>query len=262
MSRPRFGKCCIDGLGRHAMPIGFGAFKIGRNEGAKYPHAYQIPTEEEASDLLHEVLDLGCNWIDTAPAYGLSEERIGRAVSHRRREFILSTKVGETFVNGVSTFDFSSAAIRASLERSLRRLQTDVLDVVLIHSNGNDQQILRETDVVNILHEFKTKGLVQAIGMSGKTIEGAALAMEWADILMVEYNLSDTTHAEVMTQAYNNGLGVLVKKGLSSGRLPATESIRFVLSHPGVTSLVIGGANLDHFRANWLVAVDLMNERG
>ena len=58
-------------------PIGFGAFKIGRTEGAKYAEAYSLPSDAEATALVHAVLDLGITLIDTAPAYGVSEERVG-----------------------------------------------------------------------------------------------------------------------------------------------------------------------------------------
>jgi aryl-alcohol dehydrogenase-like predicted oxidoreductase len=242
--------------------LGFGSFKIGRNEGIKYPTAYALPTETEAADLLNGVLDLGCNLIDTAPAYGLSEERIGKAISHRRHEYLLSTKVGETFEAGHSHYDYSADAVRTSIERSLKRLKTDVLDIVFIHSNGDDRRILTETDIVPALRELRAAGLVRAIGMSGKSIEGAQLAMEWADAIMVEYNLQDQSHHEVITRAADQGITVIVKKGLASGNLSPTESIRLVLSHPGVSSLVVGGLSLDHFRANWSVAVDLATGRG
>src|SRR5690348_3747969 len=88
--------------GLSVSPIAFGAFKIGRNEKIKYAQGYPLPTEEETARLLNGLLDLGINLIDTAPAYGLSEERIGRHISRRRGEFILSTKFGETFENGKS----------------------------------------------------------------------------------------------------------------------------------------------------------------
>jgi aryl-alcohol dehydrogenase-like predicted oxidoreductase len=235
-------------------PLGFGAFKIGRNQGVKYPNPYELPDEAEVSRLLNAILDLGCSLIDTAPAYGLSEIRIGRAIAHRRAEFILSTKVGETFEAGQSTYDFSASGVRASLERSLRNLKTEMLDIVFIHSNGNDLQILEETDTVSILQEFRSRGLIGAIGLSGKTIEGAGRALEWADVLMVEYHLQDTSHQQIIAQAAENGVGVFVKKGLSSGKLPAEDSIRFVLGNPGVTSLIVGGLNFDHFRDNWKTA--------
>jgi aryl-alcohol dehydrogenase-like predicted oxidoreductase len=245
-------------LGRTELrlpPLGFGAFKIGRNEGIKYPQPYALPSEDEVQRLLNGVLDLGCTFIDTAPAYGLSEERIGRAIGRRRGEFVLSTKVGETFVDGRSAFDFSRRGVEASLERSLNRLQTDVLDIVLIHSDGNDLRILCETEVVAVLREWKQAGRIRAIGLSGKTIAGAQQALSWADVLMVEYHLHDDSHSAIMTEAANRGVGVLVKKGLASGRLPPDEAIRFVLAHSAVTSLIVGGLSLDHFAANWHTAL-------
>lgn len=235
-------------------PLGFGAFKIGRNQGVKYPVPYDLPDDTTVEKLLNKVLDLGCTLIDTAPAYGLSESRIGRCVSHRRHEFVLSTKVGETFEDGQSTYDFSAQGVRKSLERSLRHLKTDVLDVVFIHSNGNDRQILEETAAVETLQDFRNRGLVRSIGLSGKTVEGGKLAMDWADVLMVEYHLQDASHADLISKAADAGIAIFVKKGLASGKLAADKSIEFVLSHPGVTSLIVGGLNFEHFRENWLTA--------
>lgn len=247
----------VDGVGRSLTPLGFGSFKLGRNQGVKYPTAYSLPSEQEAARLLNSVLDLGCNLIDTAPAYGLSEERIGRAIGHRRCEFLLSTKVGETFENGQSAFDFSERAVRLSLERSFERLQTDRIDFVFIHSNGEGETNLRQSPVVSVLQEYRAAGRVGRVGLSGKTVEGARLALEWADALMVEYNLGNSSHEAVITEATNRGAVVFVKKGLSSGHAPAAESIRFVLGHHGVTSLVVGGLSLEHFQENWRVAMDL-----
>src|SRR5258708_38194396 len=115
--------------GLAVSPIGFGAFKIGRNEKTKYSQEYPLPDDPTVERLLHEGLDLGVTHIDTAPAYGLSEERIGRSLAHRRAEFTLSTKVGEIFENGRSRFDFSESGVRASVTQSLKRLRTDVIDL-------------------------------------------------------------------------------------------------------------------------------------
>ena len=98
--------------------LGYGAFKVGRNQKTKYGHSYELPTEQESDRLLNSVLDLGITVIDTAPSYGLSEERIGRYLSHRREEFFLSTKAGETF-EGESRYDYSKDAIVASVHSSL-----------------------------------------------------------------------------------------------------------------------------------------------
>src|SRR5262249_30423911 len=163
----------------------------------KYAQQYALPDERGVARLLNGILDLGIKYIDTAPAYGLSEERIGRSIGHRRGEFILSTKVGETFEQGRSTYDFSGPAPRSSVERSVRRLRTDVLDIVFIHSNGDDVAIQQATDAVAALRELKGQGLVRAIGFSGKTADGARLALDWADAIMVEYHIDDVSHAEV-----------------------------------------------------------------
>jgi aryl-alcohol dehydrogenase-like predicted oxidoreductase len=235
-------------------PLGFGAFKIGRNAGIKYPQGYALPDEPAVSQLLNGILDLGCTLIDTAPAYGLSEERIGRAIAHRRDEYLLSTKVGETFADGHSTYDFSRGGIEQSLTRSLQRLQTDSLDLVLIHSPGDDRYVLEQTDVVAVLHEWKARGAVRAIGLSGKTPEGAQLALAWADVVMVEYHQQDASHAAVIAEAGERGVTVLIKKGLASGKLSADAAIRFVLAQSAVQSLVVGGLNLDHFQTNWATA--------
>src|SRR5690606_15281931 len=92
--------------------------------------------------LLNAILDLGINYIDTAPAYGLSEERIGRAIAHRRDEFVISTKVGERFEDGTSYYEFDRSSVESSLANSLQKLRTDVLDIVFIHAPADDVRVL------------------------------------------------------------------------------------------------------------------------
>lgn len=234
--------------------LGFGSFKIGRNQQIKYDQPYDLPDDATTELLLNSILDLGINHIDTAPAYGISEERIGQFLSHRRDEFLLSTKIGETFENEQSTYDFSRSSLQSSIERSLQRLKTDRLDMVLIHSNGNDEEILTQTDAVDVLQTFKQAGQIRWIGLSGKTVAGATSALAWADVLMVEYHLEDDSHADVIRQAAQQGCGVIVKKGLASGHLPPEAAISFVLGNPGISNLVVGGLNLDHIRTNWQTA--------
>lgn len=244
----------LGNTGASISALGFGAFKIGRNQQIKYSKAYELPDDATTERLLNSVLDLGINHIDTAPAYGISEERIGQFLAHRRSEFLLSTKIGETFENGASTYDYSRDSLEASLERSLKRLKTDVLDLVLIHSNGDDETIQNETDTVELLQSFQQAGKIRWIGLSGKTPAGATAALDWADVLMLEYHLEDRSHAAVIQTAAEQGIGVIVKKGLASGHLPAADAISFVLRNPGVSNLVVGGLNLDHIRTNWETA--------
>jgi aryl-alcohol dehydrogenase-like predicted oxidoreductase len=230
--------------------VGFGAVKIGRNTAVKYPSGYDLPSEPQVAQLLNGVLDLGINLIDTAPAYGSSEERIGRAVGHRRTEFVLCTKAGEQFDQGHSRFDFSGSAIRRSLEESLRRLRTDRADVLLLHSDGRDLEILEHTDAVETLLALRSAGLARQVGLSGKTVAGARAALAWADVLMVPYNLEDPSHAAVIEEAHRAGVGVLVKKGLGAGRLVAAEALPFALAPAGVSSVVVGSLSLAHLREN------------
>jgi aryl-alcohol dehydrogenase-like predicted oxidoreductase len=254
VSSPALPRRPLGRTGLSVSPIGFGAFKIGRNQKTKYAAAYELPSDAHVAELLNGLVDLGITYIDTAPAYGTSEERIGRAISARRAEFVLATKVGEIFETGTSRYDFSPSAIRASVERSLERLRTSAIDVLLLHSDGRDEWIQTQTDAVATLQELKRQGSVRAIGLSGKTVDGARRALEWADVLMVEYHLRDRSHEAVIAEAAAHGLGVVVKKGLASGELPAEEAINFVLENPHVASLVIGGLSLDHFRANLAAA--------
>lgn len=231
-------------------PIGFGAFKIGRNAKTKYPQSYDLPDQAEVERLLDGLIDLGIRHFDTAPAYGLSEARIGQWLQRRNVPVVISTKVGELFEDGESRYLFDEASVRRSVANSLKRLGRESLDLVLIHTPADDQRVLRETPVVETLRALKDAGDVRAIGLSGKTAQAAESALEWADVLMVEFNPLDLSHAAVIEQAGQRGVGVLVKKGLASGHLPASEAIPFVLRQPGVSSLVIGGLNLDHMAEN------------
>lgn len=240
----------LGSTGLSVAPIGFGAFKIGRNEKTKYPGQYPLPSDAEAERLLNAVLDLGIDWIDTAPAYGISEERVGRFLSRRRAEFVLSTKVGERFENGESRYDFTAEGMRDSLAGSLERLRTDAVDVLFLHVTGDDVRTLRDTEAVAVLKEAKSQGKALAIGLSAKTVEAARLALDWADVLMVEFHLDDRSFAPVIVEAADRGVGVVVKKGLASGRLPAADAVRYVLSQPGVAALTVGSINLEHLRQN------------
>jgi len=240
----------LEKTGLSVSPIAFGAFKIGRNEKIKYAQNYPLPTEEETARLLNGVLDLGINVIDTAPAYGISEERIGRHISRRRREFILSTKVGETFEAGTSTYDFSTKAVALSVERSLQRLKADAVDLLFIHSDGRKI----ENETIDAIQSAKKQGKTRFIGLSGKTVQSARDALAWADALMIEYHPSDTSHEPIIDEAAKKGVAILVKKPLASGHLPPSQAIPFILKKSPIATLVIGGLNLDHFKQNLQIA--------
>lgn len=231
--------------------LGLGTTKFGRNEGVKYPTPFDLPSEESLANLLSLAKELGINLIDTAPAYGLAEERIGRLLKGQRQDWVIAGKAGEDFENGESSFDFSPDAIERSLMRSLTHLQTDYLDVLLLHSDGNDLDILGDEDLVDALEDFKRRGLVRAIGASTKTPEGGIKTLEVMDVVMASYNPDYTDEEPVLDYAHEHNKGVLLKKVLSSGHNTDIEdAFRFALSHKGVSSLVTGTINPEHLKAN------------
>ena len=234
--------------------LGWGALKIGRNQNVKFPDGFELPSEEASIEIVHRMLDLGISVIDTAPSYGLSEDRLGKAIEHRREQVILSTKVGEIFRDGQSTYDFSSTAAVKSLQESLRRLRTDHVDVLWIHSDGNDRTILDDTQYIETMESFKDAGMTRAIGFSGKTADGNRAAMSWADALMIEYHLEDRSQEAVIAEAAQRGVGVVIKKALRSGHLSGEDALTFLYrTSPvadAITSVVVGSLNPTRMQAN------------
>ena len=154
----------LGNTGMQVSALGFGTVKLGRNEGVKYPQAFNIPEDNEARVLLNLARDLGINLLDTAPAYGNSEERLGKLLKDDRKQWLLCSKVGEEFIDGQSSFDFSEQHTRFSVERSLRRLKTDYIDMVLVHSDGNDIDIINNHAALQTLSDLKQRGWIRAFG--------------------------------------------------------------------------------------------------
>jgi aryl-alcohol dehydrogenase-like predicted oxidoreductase len=230
--------------------------KFGRNQKVKYPAAFTLPSDQEIESLLNCAQQLGINLLDTAPAYGSSEERLGKLLHGKRHEWVISTKAGEEFVNGTSQFDFSATAIQRSVERSLWRLHTDYLDIVLIHSNGNDQQIINE-GVFHTLELLKQAGKIRAYGMSTKTIAGGLATIDQADVVMVAFNPAYTDEREVIRYAQQQQKTVFIKKALASGHLqtigsnnPVQTAMQFIFAEPGVSSVIVGTLNIKHLKKN------------
>lgn len=235
--------------------LGLGTVKFGRNKGVKYPEAFQLPTDQDILKLLELAKSFGINLLDTAPAYGTSEERLGKLLKGQRDQWVLSTKVGEEFEKGNSYFDFSHAAIRKSIERSLKRLQTDFIDIVLVHSNGEDEKLILEENVFDTLLDLKRQGYIRAYGMSTKTEKGGKLAVDHSDVVMVTYNPVCTTEKSVIDHAYEKNKGIFIKKALASGHLnqissqnPVQTAMEFIFKEPGVTSVILGTLNPKHLR--------------
>jgi aryl-alcohol dehydrogenase-like predicted oxidoreductase len=246
----------LGNTGLQVSALGLGTVKLGRDQAVKYPGSFTIPDERSAAALLAQGRDLGINLIDTAPAYGNSEERLGKLLAGQRGDWLICSKVGEEFEGGQSRFDFSPEHTRHSVERSLRRLNTDVIDIVLVHSDGNDLRIIQEMGTLQALEQMKQEGLIRAFGMSTKTVEGGLAAAAVSDVVMLTYNLDSQEELPVLDACASLGVGALIKKALASGHLareypdPVQASMDLVFAHPATSAAIVGTITPAHLQAN------------
>ena len=253
---PAIPRSTIADTGLEVSRLGLGTVKFGRNEQVKYPESFEIPDDRQVLALLSQAHDAGINLLDTAPAYGSAQQRLGQLVGDSE-DWIICSKVGERFANGVSEYIYTEAETRQTVENSLRELQREVLDIVLIHSNGDDLYVLQDTAVMETLLKLKEEGKIRATGISSKTVEGGLLALQHLDIVMCTYNLQQTSELPVIQAAHEKSRGIFIKKGLMSGHLdratdenPLLASYRHIFTQPGVSSLIVGTINPDHLRQN------------
>jgi len=236
--------------------IGFGAIKLPQL------------SQKECDSLLNRAIDLGINFVDTADCYGDSEEKIGRALNRRREEFYLSTKIDERDGPGVLK----------KLERCLRRLKTDRIDLVLFHDvRGSDYERIFEKDGLDVLEKARGQGKISQIGISiHQSISMMKKAVDSGvfSVLMVAYSAIDEDRlaADLIPMAHKKGVGVIAMKPLAGGRLaeplrgwnrqyfkeesPAQISLRYILTNPHVTCAIPGMTNLKELEENIKVAED------
>jgi hypothetical protein len=184
--------------------LGFGGAWIGDSSVSK----------DQVARLLNAALDAGLNVIDTASVYGESEEKIGATVSHRRDEFLLFSKCGEA--EGLEGNDWEPEVVRQSVERSLKRLKTDRLDLLTIHTCGLD--VLKQGDVIEAVERAKEEGKTRFIAYSGDN-EALAYAVDTGrfDAVMTSVNVADQVNLPVVERAVENGLGVIAKRPIANG---------------------------------------------
>lgn len=247
--------------------LGLGTVKLGRNQSVKYPEAFELPSDDDARVLLRSARDYGINLLDTAPSYGVSEERLGYLLRGERKEWVVCTKAGEEFSrnydgNGKSNFDFEPDALRLSVERSLRRLRTDYLDIVLIHSDGNDSHLIHHHQVLHTLSRLKQEGWIRAYGMSTKTLEGGIICAQEADVVMATFDPEQKDDLKLMQSCETHKAGVLLKKVFKSGHLITEnqtnktanavieQQMKVIFAQSAVNSAIIGTLNSQHLRSN------------
>ncbi|MEN6626116.1 MAG: aldo/keto reductase [Candidatus Sumerlaeia bacterium] len=259
--------------GLQVTPLGLGTAQIG----------YLGLSQADCDRLLGGALDLGINLIDTAASYMDSEEKIGRALSARRDRFILSTKCGQK-VDADDPAEWTGKIVRKSAQRSLKRLATDHLDILLLHSCPLAN--LRDGDLIDGLRRCKADGLTRFVGYSGDNEAAREAAnMDVFDCLEMSLNICDQGAIDTALREAE-GKAILVKRSIANAcwRDPSEFSpfyesyvqpyvrrlkemaftpqslgfdgdwgelaLRFTAWQPGVHCALIGGTNLDHIRAN------------
>ena len=211
--------------------IGFGGLEIGRDWGVgEGAHGGSWgakgdptrPEEEEAIAVTQGVLDLGIGVLDTASAYLLSEERIGKAVSDRRDEYFLASKCGEysLYAEQTTAYDFSYEAVSKSIDNSLELLQTDVIDLMQIHFGPDQQQVIDDGETVRAMQDAKKAGKIRYLGAScDGDIARQCIESGDFDVMQMTYSLLEMQNDENIQLAYQKGIGVFVKTGLGRGKL-------------------------------------------
>lgn len=256
-------------LGRTNLSVstlGFGGSEIG-HRGA---------TQETVTRLLNAAIDAGLNVIDTAECYKNSEELIGQAVAHRRNDFHLFTKVGHEH-GWDKAHDWSAQSIERTIERSLKRLRTDRLDLVQLHSCGLD--VLERGEATAALERARQQGKTRFIGYSGDDQPAlAAVRSGRFDTLQTSISIADQQAIDLLLPiTREKNMGVIVKRPIANAawrdasepagqyhhtywkRLKelqydflkdwertaeaASIALRFTLSQPGVHTAIVGTQN-------------------
>jgi hypothetical protein len=240
-----------------------------------------LAQEDRAAQVLNAALDAGINLLDTAACYDVSEELVGRTVAHRRAEYFLATKAGHV-TGGYRGREWTYQTVADSIERSLRRMRTDYLDLVQLHSCGVD--VLEQGEVIRALQDARQAGKIRFIGYSGDN-EAALWAVESGlfDTLQTSFNLADQrARLNLFPPARARGMGVIAKRPIANaawgaksspsgyaseywrraqamraeGSLPGAPGDRialalaFTLAHDAVDVAIVGTVKVEHMLGN------------
>ena len=240
--------------------------------------------EAQADKLLNTVLDSGINFIDTSPDYGNSEDLIGRFIAGRRDEYVLASKCGCN-VPHVGGDDVRHILTREqvfhNIDHSLERMKTDYLDLLQIHSAT--AQEVKEGEVIDAMKEVQAQGKVRHIGYTATGQGEFAFAdvremIDWDDysFYQLPYNAVARTHEETVTVAAGKGAGIILRGTvkptyarvygqddwqalwekaelddlLDEGDDRYRFMLRFAISHPDYSTVIIGTRSLEHLADN------------
>lgn len=200
--------------------IGLGAWQLGINSG------WKSMSEKEALQLVDKAIDLGINFFDTAPNYGhgTGEERLGKALkNYDRDKIVINTKFGHTHTG---TMNYSANYIRESLEGSLKRLQVDYVDSLIIHNPPPAYLDGTKNDHYEILEQLISEGKIKAYGASLDTYEEMKLLMDTTNAKVIEafFNILFQDSAKAFDLAQEKEVGIIAKIPLDSGWLSGKYS--------------------------------------
>jgi aryl-alcohol dehydrogenase-like predicted oxidoreductase len=229
--------------GMNVSVLGFGGWEIG----------YQHISLRTVKKLLNEAVDAGINVIDTADCYATSEELIGEAVGKRRNEFYLLTKCGHE--SGWSYADWRPESLLRSIQRSLKRLKTDHLDLIQLHSCSEAE--LRKGAVIDTLKRARERGYInladqEALDLSLPLAEKSDIGViAKRPVANVAWQNGDRPPADTYGRPYWERLQKL-KYELLQGRLKRTvaNALRFTVSVPGVHTAIVGTTKPGRFTEN------------
>jgi aryl-alcohol dehydrogenase-like predicted oxidoreductase len=194
--------------------IGFGAWQLGNEADWQNRMA-----DNEGIKLVHAAIDRGCNFFDTAPNYGLgrSEELLGKALKGMRQNVVISTKFGH---HADSISDFNPDRIRPSVERSLKLLQTDYIDIVLLH-NPPFEALSGHEGHFEELEQLRAEGIIRAYGAS---LDWSKEVLELirntnSQVIEILFNVFHQEPSLAFTEVQKKGAGFIAKVPLDSGWL-------------------------------------------
>lgn len=198
-------------------PVGLGANAVGGH------NLYPDLDEEVGKNLVRKAIENGMNFIDTAFSYGpaRSEELIAEVLkeSGKRHDVIVATKIAQKFVDGKKLIDNSPAFLRSEVEKSLKRLQTDYIDLLYIHY---PDEATPKDEAIGALKQLKDEGKIRAIGVSNFTPEQLKEANKdgYVDAVQGEYNLlSRSAETDYFPYTIENNIAFIPYFPLASGLL-------------------------------------------
>jgi aryl-alcohol dehydrogenase-like predicted oxidoreductase len=195
--------------------IGMGAWQLGENSG------WKSISEKEALAMVCKAMELGVNFFDTAPNYGLgtSELRLGKALKDfDRNKVVINTKFGHSVTGEIN---FNAKEIRKSLEGSLKRLKVDYIDSLILHTPPIEYLDGNNNPHYDILERLVAEGKIKAFGASLDSYKDMKLFMDTTNGKVIEafFNILHQDAALAFGQAQEKGIGVIVKIPLDSGWL-------------------------------------------